>query len=73
MSLVGPRPWPPSMVETQVAEGFDYRNEFIAGWTGPAQVQKGVTESPGYRELDVDYVVRCRDASVLALVRLDLG
>jgi lipopolysaccharide/colanic/teichoic acid biosynthesis glycosyltransferase len=72
MSLVGPRPWPPSMVERQVAEGFDYRNEFVAGWTGPAQVLKGVTESSGYRALDVDYVARCRDAGLLALVRLDL-
>jgi lipopolysaccharide/colanic/teichoic acid biosynthesis glycosyltransferase len=47
MSLVGPRPWTPAMVETQVGSGFDYRNEFVAGWTGPAQVQKGVTESSG--------------------------
>ncbi len=48
MSLVGPRPWPPSMVANQVAKGLTYRNEFVAGWTGPAQVQKGVTESAGY-------------------------
>ena len=41
MSLVGPRPWPPSMVADQVAKGYTYRNEFVAGWTGPAQVQKG--------------------------------
>ena len=41
MSLVGPRPWPPSMVANQVAKGFTYRNEFVAGWTGPAQVREG--------------------------------
>ena len=41
MSLVGPRPWPPSMVAAQVAKGFTYRNEFVAGWTGPAQVAEG--------------------------------
>ena len=34
MSLVGPRPWPPAMVATQVEKGFTYRNEFVAGWTG---------------------------------------
>ena len=56
MSLVGPRPWPPSMVANQVAKGLTYRNEFVAGWTGPAQVQKGVTEPAGYAELDVAYV-----------------
>ena len=31
MSLVGPRPWPPPMVANQVAKGFTYRNEFVAG------------------------------------------
>ena len=41
MSVVGPRPWPPSMVANQVAQGFSYRNEFVAGWTGPAQVREG--------------------------------
>src|SRR4249920_2731328 len=73
MSLVGPRPWPPSMVQSQVAKGFTYRNEFIAGWTGPAQVQKGVTESAGYTELDLDYLSRCSRSGALELVRLDLA
>ena len=63
MSLVGPRPWPPSMVATQMATGLTYRNEFIAGWTGPAQVQKGVTEPAGYAELDVSYVDTCRHST----------
>jgi len=73
MSLVGPRPWPPSMVEKQIAKGFTYRNEVIAGWTGPAQVQKGVTEPAGYTELDLAYVEACRTRSGLRLVSLDLG
>jgi len=73
MSLVGPRPWPPSMVQSQVAKGFTYRNEFIAGWTGPAQVQKGVTESARYTELDLDYLSRCSRSGALELVRLDLA
>jgi lipopolysaccharide/colanic/teichoic acid biosynthesis glycosyltransferase len=73
MSLVGPRPWPPSMVRDQVEKGYAYRNEFIAGWTGPAQVRKGAVESAGYTKLDVEYVRACRDASALDVVRMDLG
>lgn len=73
MSIVGPRPWPPSMVASQVATGFTYRNEFVAGWTGPAQVEKGVTESSGFDVLDVAYVDACRRASAWGLLRLDLA
>ena len=73
MSLVGPRPWPPSMVAGQVAKGMTYRNEFVAGWTGPAQVQKGVTEPAGYAELDLAYVEKCRRRGGLRIVLLDLG
>jgi lipopolysaccharide/colanic/teichoic acid biosynthesis glycosyltransferase len=73
MSLVGPRPWPPSMVANQVANGFTYRNEVMAGWTGRAQVQKGIAEPAGYRELDLAYVETCRTRSGLQLVRFDLG
>jgi lipopolysaccharide/colanic/teichoic acid biosynthesis glycosyltransferase len=73
MSLVGPRPWPPSMVDTQVGQGLTYRNEFIAGWTGPAQVEKGVTESSGYAVLDAAYVEACRSASGWRIVRTDLA
>jgi lipopolysaccharide/colanic/teichoic acid biosynthesis glycosyltransferase len=73
MSLVGPRPWPPSMVEKQIAKGYEYRNKVIAGWTGPAQVQKGVTEPAGYTELDLAYVEACGTCSGLRLVVLDLG
>jgi lipopolysaccharide/colanic/teichoic acid biosynthesis glycosyltransferase len=73
LSVVGPRPWPPGMVETQVANGYTYRNEFVAGWTGPAQVEKGVTEPAGYAVLDVAYVDACRTSSALQVVRRDLG
>jgi lipopolysaccharide/colanic/teichoic acid biosynthesis glycosyltransferase len=72
MSLVGPRPWPPAMVATQVEKGFTYRNEFVAGWTGPAQVEKGVTESSGYAVLDVAYVDACRGARGWSVVRNDI-
>lgn len=73
MSLVGPRPWPPPMVATQVAKGLSYRNEFVAGWTGPVQVQKGVAEPADYTALDVAYVDRCRSASSVTLVQADIS
>ena len=72
MSLVGPRPWPPSMVASQVAKGHDYRNRVVAGWTGPAQVQKGITEPAGYTELDLAYVDACTTWPVGRLVLHDL-
>ena len=34
LSLVGPRPWPPELVERQVADGDDYRTRILAGLTG---------------------------------------
>ena len=71
MSLVGPRPWPPAMVEAQVARGVDYRLHVPAGWTGPAQVSKGKNLS--YEELDLEYVDRCRQSSGPALAWYDLG
>jgi lipopolysaccharide/colanic/teichoic acid biosynthesis glycosyltransferase len=73
MSLVGPRPWPPSMVERQVAKGHDYRKHVIAGWTGLAQVQKGVAAPAGFIELDLAYVDQCRTRSGLGVASLDLG
>jgi lipopolysaccharide/colanic/teichoic acid biosynthesis glycosyltransferase len=72
MSLVGPRPWPPSMVASQVVQGHDYRNRVVAGWTGPAQVQKGVAEPVGYTAFDLAYVEACRTWSAARLVRHDL-
>jgi lipopolysaccharide/colanic/teichoic acid biosynthesis glycosyltransferase len=73
MSLVGPRPWPVSMVESQVALGLDYRNRVVAGWTGPAQVEKGVVEPAGYAQLDLAYVEACRTCGWRELLRLDLA
>lgn len=72
MSLVGPRPWPPAMVAEQVAGGFSYRMEFVAGWSGPAQVEKGATESVGYSVLDSEYVDRCRRATPWQIMWNDL-
>jgi lipopolysaccharide/colanic/teichoic acid biosynthesis glycosyltransferase len=72
MSLVGPRPWPPSMVSAQVAAGHDYRNRVVPGWTGPAQVEKGMVDPDEYVKLDLAYVEGCRTWSAWRLVRTDL-
>jgi lipopolysaccharide/colanic/teichoic acid biosynthesis glycosyltransferase len=71
ISLVGPRPWPPALVERQVAEGHDYRNRVLAGLTGPAQVSKG--SGRAYLELDLEYVDGLSSLSGWKLVRRDLG
>lgn len=70
ISLVGPRPWPPEMVERQVAEGLSYRNEIPAGLTGPAQVTKG--SGRRFADLDLVYVERLRTLSSAGLLRYDL-
>jgi lipopolysaccharide/colanic/teichoic acid biosynthesis glycosyltransferase len=73
MSLVGPRPWPVSMVEKQVADGFDYRLRITAGWTGPAQVRKDTGKKGQSTGLDLEYVELCRTHGGLRLLRYDLG
>ena len=70
MSLVGPRPWPPELVERQLARGVDYRLAATAGWTGPAQVTKGRESS--YEDLDRAYVELLRTATGWQVVRHDL-
>lgn len=73
MSLVGPRPWPPEMVATQVEEGQDYRLHVRAGWTGPVQAAKGEAALSSYGALDLEYVEACRTLSQWQLVKLDLS
>jgi polysaccharide biosynthesis protein PslA len=72
MSLVGPRPWPLPMVANQVAQGLTYRYEFVAGWTGPVQVEKGIAEPADYQQLDLEYVRACREDRAAAIVRRDV-
>jgi lipopolysaccharide/colanic/teichoic acid biosynthesis glycosyltransferase len=71
ISLVGPRPWPPALVDKQVAEGKDYRLRITAGLTGPAQVTKGGDQL--YADLDERYVEACETLGGWALVRYDVG
>jgi lipopolysaccharide/colanic/teichoic acid biosynthesis glycosyltransferase len=70
MSLVGPRPWPPRLVEQQRAEGITYRDDVPAGLTGLAQLTKGSDRL--YADLDIAYVERSRELGSWALVRYDL-
>jgi lipopolysaccharide/colanic/teichoic acid biosynthesis glycosyltransferase len=70
ISLVGPRPWPPELVEQQRAAGLTYRDELTAGLTGPAQVTKGSGQR--YADLDLAYAERMRRLGGWALVRYDL-
>jgi lipopolysaccharide/colanic/teichoic acid biosynthesis glycosyltransferase len=71
MTLVGPRPWPPELVERQLERGLDYRMRVAAGWTGPAQVSKG--SDAAFEQLDLEYVALLRTAPSRRLVRHDLG
>jgi lipopolysaccharide/colanic/teichoic acid biosynthesis glycosyltransferase len=70
ISLVGPRPWPPELVERQRAEGLTYRDEVPAGLTGLAQLTKGSNQR--YADLDLAYLERVRRLGSWALVRYDL-
>jgi lipopolysaccharide/colanic/teichoic acid biosynthesis glycosyltransferase len=70
ISLVGPRPWPPELVEQQRAEGLTYRDELTAGLTGTAQITKGSGQR--YADLDLVYAERSRRLGGWALVRYDV-
>ena len=70
LSLVGPRPWPPQLVEQQRAEGLTYRDEVPAGLTGLAQLTKGSDRL--YADFDLQYVARVSTLGSWALLRYDL-
>ncbi|MCZ7587463.1 MAG: sugar transferase [Gaiella sp.] len=70
MSLVGPRPWPDELIERQLARGLDYRLRVPAGWTGPAQVSKGLELD--FEELDLPYVALLERGSPGDVVRHDV-
>jgi len=70
MSLVGPRPLVPYLVNEQIDQGIVFRKYIKAGWTSPGQVQyKGVEIKPGKNreDLDQEYVNNCRKWPVLKL------
>jgi lipopolysaccharide/colanic/teichoic acid biosynthesis glycosyltransferase len=72
ISFVGPRPLEPKLVEDQLAAGYDYRLQVVAGLTGAAQVTKGSGEWR-YTERDLEYVEKSRTLGGWALVRFDLA
>jgi lipopolysaccharide/colanic/teichoic acid biosynthesis glycosyltransferase len=71
MSLVGPRPWPIQMVEAQRAEGLDYRDRIVAGWTGPVQIQKDSGVRARDTDVDLAYVEAVGTLSPLRLLAED--
>ena len=71
MSLVGPRPWPVPMVVTQRAEGLDYRDHVVAGWTGPAQIRKDSAEPVRGADLDRAYVELLQTGSTRQILATD--
>jgi len=73
ISLVGPRPWPVSMVADQVAEGHNYRHLIRAGLTGLAQVAKGAPDPVSNAQLDLAYIENCRTQNGRRLLRTDLA
>jgi lipopolysaccharide/colanic/teichoic acid biosynthesis glycosyltransferase len=70
-SLVGPRPWPPALVERQRADGLTYRDEVPAGLTGLAQLSKGSEHQ--YADLDLEYIARASTLGSWGLLRYDLA
>jgi lipopolysaccharide/colanic/teichoic acid biosynthesis glycosyltransferase len=69
-SLVGPRPWPPELVERQREEGLTYRDDVAAGLTGLAQLSKGSEQQ--YADLDLRYIAQVSKLGSWGLVRYDL-
>ena len=61
MSLVGPRPWTPSLVKEQEERGVVYRKYIIAGLTGPCQVEKGKPSPKNSEILDLAYFETCKN------------
>jgi lipopolysaccharide/colanic/teichoic acid biosynthesis glycosyltransferase len=72
MSLVGPRPWPVHMVNAQIERGLVYRKLIHAGWTGPAQLQKGQPTREKSEKLDLEYLTRCRTLPIWQLWLYDI-
>ena len=72
MSLVGPRPWPISLVNIQLESGITYRNFIHAGWTGPSQLQKGKPKPENMVKLDLEYFNHCRTWSSWRLWQYDM-
>jgi lipopolysaccharide/colanic/teichoic acid biosynthesis glycosyltransferase len=61
------------MVEKQRSDGYRYRDEVVAGWTGPAQVRKDMPRKTySALDLDLEYVESLKTWSGLHVVRSDV-
>lgn len=73
MSLVGPRPWPVTMYEREIAQGVYRKRVLRPGLTGLLQAHKDqVGAMGGSVVLDETYIEACRTLSPLRLLLFDL-
>jgi lipopolysaccharide/colanic/teichoic acid biosynthesis glycosyltransferase len=73
MSLVGVRPWPVRLLDAGTVARQGYRRTAVVGWTGPAQLTKGMREPVEGTELDLAYLNAVETWSGARLVRYDLS
>lgn len=74
ISFVGPRPYPLSMYEEEIAKGGLRKKIIRAGLTGLVQVNKGIVNSKEKEiALDLEYISKVRTLSPFKLLVYDLG
>jgi lipopolysaccharide/colanic/teichoic acid biosynthesis glycosyltransferase len=73
MSLVGVRPWPVALLDAQTVPGQEYRRGAVTGWTGPAQLTKGMRQPTEGTDLDLAYLDALGRWSGARVVRYDLS
>jgi lipopolysaccharide/colanic/teichoic acid biosynthesis glycosyltransferase len=73
MSFVGPRPWPPDLVQCQLKKGIDYRLKITAGLTGINQLHEG-RKNKGQKpeHFDFEYIALCKEKSKFSIWLFDL-
>ncbi len=73
MSLVGPRPWPVSQYEAEIARGVYRKRILRPGLTGVVQVHKDELKAlGGDRALDETYIEACRTLGPVRLLLFDV-
>lgn len=73
MSFVGPRPFPVDDYEDDLSSGDTRKKLIRAGLTGLVQMYKGCDTKKTDRELDEEYIARCREESSLGRFFYELG
>jgi lipopolysaccharide/colanic/teichoic acid biosynthesis glycosyltransferase len=73
LSLVGPRPWPVPLYETETARGIYRKRLLRSGLTGLVQAHKDeLSTMGGDRVLDEAYIEACRTLGPVRLLLFDL-